>query len=52
MTTLREHLLNDGPLERVVGRVRSSEPGPTLMVVAGIHGNEPASVLAARRVFA
>lgn len=52
MTTLRERLLDDGPLERIVGRVRSSEPGPTLMAVAGIHGNEPASVLAARRVFA
>lgn len=52
MTTLRDRLLNDGPLNRIVGRVRSSEPGPTLMVVAGIHGNEPASVLAARRVFA
>lgn len=52
MTTLRERLLDQGPLERVVGRIRSSEPGPTLLVVAGIHGNEPAGVLAARRVFA
>lgn len=38
-------------LEREVGRVRGEKPGPTLVVVGGIHGNEPAGVLAARRVF-
>lgn len=36
--------------ERVVGSVRGREPGPTLIVIAGIHGNEPAGILAARRV--
>jgi len=25
-------------------------PGPTLLVLAGIHGNEPAGVLAVQRV--
>jgi len=37
---------------RVVGRLRGAAPGPTLLVVAGLHGNEPAGVRAARRVLA
>lgn len=37
-------------VERVIGAARASHPGPTLIVVAGIHGNEPGGVLAARRV--
>jgi len=37
---------------REIGRITSQDRGPTLMVVAGIHGNEPAGVEAARRVFA
>ena len=36
---------------RRVGHRRGREPGPLLLVVAGIHGNEPAGVLAARRFF-
>lgn len=35
-----------------MGRVRGDEAGPSLVVVAGIHGNEPAGVEAARRVLA
>lgn len=35
---------------RVLGRVRGEEPGPTLVVVGGVHGNEPAGVIAVRRV--
>ncbi len=38
-------------IERVIGRYRGAEPGPTLMCVAGIHGNEPAGVYALQRVF-
>jgi len=37
--------------ERVVGRVTGAEPGPTLVCVATLHGNEPAGALALRRVF-
>jgi predicted deacylase len=38
-------------LERhVVGVLRGAEPGPTLVAVGGIHGNEPAGVRAMRRV--
>jgi succinylglutamate desuccinylase len=35
---------------RHVGSVRGRDPGPTLIVVGGIHGNEPAGLRAARRV--
>ncbi len=42
----------DEPLRRVLGRVSGEEPGPTLVCIGGIHGNEPAGVQALRRVFA
>ena len=35
---------------REVGRITGRNAGPTLIVVAGIHGNEPAGIFAARRV--
>lgn len=38
-------------VERVMG-VHQGEPGATLVVVGGVHGNEPAGILAARRVLA
>jgi Succinylglutamate desuccinylase / Aspartoacylase family len=38
--------------DREVGRHRGDEAGPTLIAVAGIHGNEPAGLEAAQRVFA
>jgi succinylglutamate desuccinylase len=37
-------------VDRVLGSVRGSLPGPTLLAVAGLHGNEPAGVLALQRV--
>ena len=39
-------------IEREIGRFVGVEAGPSLVVVAGIHGNEPAGVEAARRVLA
>lgn len=36
---------------RLIGRMWSELAGPTLLVVGSLHGNEPAGVLAARRVF-
>lgn len=36
---------------REIGRVRGALPGPTLILVAGQHGNEPGGVFAAERVF-
>jgi predicted deacylase len=50
--SLADRLLEQGPIDRLVGRRAGSLPGTTLLVVAGIHGNEPAGVLAARRVLA
>ena len=36
--------------EHLIASVRGSDPGPTLVIVGGIHGNEPAGVVAAGRV--
>lgn len=38
------------PGEHLIAAVRGSLPGPTLLILGGIHGNEPAGVLAAERV--
>ncbi len=35
---------------RILGRIRGARPGPTIIALGGIHGNEPAGVHAARRV--
>lgn len=37
-------------VERVLGRVRGARPGPTLIGVGGLHGNELAGVLALQSV--
>ena len=39
-------------LSREIGRVAGPAEGPTLIAVAGVHGNEPGGVHAARRVLA
>jgi CBS domain-containing protein len=38
--------------DRVIGRVVGAQPGATVIVVAGIHGNEPAGIEAGERVLA
>lgn len=38
-------------LDRIIGRYRGDREGPLLLCIAGMHGNEPAGVLALRRVF-
>ncbi len=43
-------LEGEEPLRRVVGRVEGSSPDPTLVCIAGLHGNEPAGIAAFRRV--
>lgn len=43
---------HDLPTARELGRVLGEEPGPTLIAVGGIHGNELGGVRAARRVLA
>ncbi len=37
---------------RILGHVEGPEPGPTLIVVGGLHGNEPAGVQALLRILA
>lgn len=39
-----------GALPRELGRIVSARPGPTLIVLGGIHGNEHAGIAAAARV--
>jgi len=39
-------------LRRELGNWDVGRPGPTLLVLAGMHGNEPAGVVAAQRVLA
>ena len=38
------------PGAHLIASIRGSLPGPTLIILGGIHGNEPAGVLAADRV--
>jgi len=40
------------PPTRVLGRVRGPRPGPTLLAIGGMHGNEPAGVLGLQGVVA
>ncbi len=48
MTTASSGSLRIG---RELGTWDDGRPGPTLLVMAGVHGNEPAGVLAVQRVF-
>jgi len=38
--------------QHLIASIQGHKPGPTLIVVGSLHGNEPAGVLAARRVSA
>ena len=49
MTTASAHR-GDAVRERLLGRVDGTQPGPLVVAVAGIHGNEPAGPIAVRRV--
>lgn len=41
--------LADGP--RVLGRMKGERPGPTLLIVGSLHGNEPAGALGLAHLF-
>lgn len=43
-------LIETASRQREIGRAAGAAPGPTVIVLGGIHGNEPAGVRAARRV--
>jgi succinylglutamate desuccinylase len=45
-------LLDQARPSRVIAHVRGTEPGPTLILVGGLHGNEPAGIVAALSVLA
>ena len=38
------------PESHMIGSIVGASPGPTLLITGGIHGNEPAGVVAAERV--
>lgn len=38
-------------VERIIGHLQGEEPGPTVVFIGGIHGNEPAGIFALLRVF-
>jgi hypothetical protein len=42
--------VQQAPLPRVLGTVDDQLPGPTVVLIGGVHGNEPAGVIAVRRV--
>lgn len=44
-------MLIEKPTERIVGIAGSKTTGPTVLIVGGMHGNEPAGVLAMERLF-
>ena len=48
--TLKPSMRLVTPGEHLIGSVRGRSPGPTLLILGGIHGNEPAGVRAANRV--
>ncbi|MEN7551775.1 succinylglutamate desuccinylase/aspartoacylase family protein [Rapidithrix thailandica] len=37
-------------LKRVIGHIQGAKPGPTLIFIGGIHGNEPSGVFALNKV--
>ena len=39
-------------VDRLIGKIKGSQPGPTLIFTAGIHGNEPSGVFALQKVLA
>lgn len=50
MATMTEPGRSTMTFERELGCLRGQAPGPTLIVVAGVHGNEHGGALAAKRV--
>ncbi|NNE78313.1 MAG: aspartoacylase [Pricia sp.] len=37
-------------INRIIGHIKGKEPGPTLIFIAGVHGNEPSGVFALYQV--
>lgn len=47
--SLNQNMINSA-LDRIIGKVEGIKKGPTILFFAGIHGNEPAGVLALEKV--
>ena len=47
---ISENLRKSINVDRLIGVVKGSEPGPTLIFLGGIHGNEPTGVIALQRI--
>lgn len=51
MTLVHSKALNeDIEINRIIASVEGESPGPTLVFMGGIHGNEPAGVFAMKRI--
>ncbi len=46
-----QHKQPDTIPERIIGKYTGSQPGPLLIVFGGMHGNEPAGVIALETIF-
>jgi succinylglutamate desuccinylase len=46
----QDSIPRSGERQHIIASIRGARRGPSLIVVGGIHGNEPAGVLACRRV--
>jgi succinylglutamate desuccinylase len=44
-------LMSVHPSQRIIGSIEGDAPGPLLIVIGALHGNEPAGVLALEMVF-
>jgi len=49
--TLRKPQLSKLRVNRVIDFLKGDDPGPTVVFLGGIHGNEPAGVIALQKVF-
>ncbi len=38
-------------ISRIIGKIEGNQPGPTVIFMSGIHGNEPSGVFALHQVF-
>ncbi len=51
LPTPATHKRTSKKVQRIIGHVTGKNPGPTVVFFGGIHGNEPAGVIALQRVF-
>ncbi len=50
MTKRKEFVATEGRIERVIGTIDGNSDGRQVVFFAGIHGNEPAGIVALKRV--